>query len=315
MRRVGATEVLSVQWSGVGVVPSITLRQIASTASNSYRLAKPIVKPDGSIRRPFDALPSLKAVHRRLKYRILEHVWFPDYLTGSLKGKDARRNAALHAGAKIVVTEDIKDFFPTVSAAVVHSIWLGFFGFGEEVADILTILCTKDGVLPQGAIPSSYLANLACWDQEWKLFEDFSAKEITYSRYVDDVTFSSQNELSRNQLTNCIRKVYGFMAAKGFRPKRQKQEIRRAHAPMTTTKLLVNRRPALLTQQRQNIRAAVHQLELEELSEISLEQFKARIQSISGRVGRLAQLHPTEGKALKERIAVLKHKLIEASNL
>jgi hypothetical protein len=279
---------------------------LAANASNLYRRANPIVKPDGSIRQPYDALRPLKRVHERLKFRVFAHVSFPDYLTGSLKGKDAIKNASLHAGAKIVVCEDIKDFFPSVTVDAVYSIWQGFFNFAPEVARLLATLCTKDGVLPQGAITSSYLANLVFWEQEWRLYEDLKGRGITYSRYVDDVTVSSREGLNREQLTECIGKVYGLMAANGLRPKRKKQEIQRAHAPMKATKLMVNRRAALSLRERKAIRAAVHQLELEVAQASTPMELMAKLSSVSGRVARLAQLHVAQGSVLKDRIRVLR---------
>lgn len=283
-----------------------TLEKLACIADQKYRLAKPILKPDGTIRQPFDALPPLKDIHRRLKRRVFEKVWFPDYLTGSLKGKDAIQNATLHAGAVIVVSEDIKNFFPSISANLVRSIWTGFFGFSPEVSELLTAICTKDGSLPQGAISSSYLANLAFWDREWRLFERLRCKGISYSRYVDDVTVSSRSALEKVQLTECIAGVYGLIISQGLKPKREKQEISRGGAPMIATKLVVNRRAALPAKERQAIRAAVHQLELQCIALRGTPDFSKALNRAAGRVGRLTLLHPTEGLKLKQRIAVLR---------
>lgn len=44
-------------------------------------------------------------------------------------------------------------------------------GFSDDVAEILTMLTTKDGGLPQGAVTSSFLANLVFWDYEPSLVE------------------------------------------------------------------------------------------------------------------------------------------------
>ncbi len=129
------------------------LRRVAATASSSYRLAKPITKPDGSIRQPFDALEPLKSIQRRIKERILSNVVFPDYLTGSLKGQDAFKNAELHANSKTVVCEDVAGFFPSTTSALVEKIWSEFFHFSSDVALLLTQLTTKDGALPQGPLP------------------------------------------------------------------------------------------------------------------------------------------------------------------
>ncbi|TAM57627.1 MAG: RNA-directed DNA polymerase [Rhodanobacter sp.] len=283
------------------------LQRIGDAASSLYRDAKPIIKVDGSIRRTFDAFPVLKNIHRRLQTQFFQRVVFPDYLTGSLKGRDARRNAALHTGAAIVVTEDIKNFFPSTDAKVVYSIWANFFRFAPEVARLLTALTVKDGALPQGAITSSYLANLAFWDREWRLYENLRDKGISYSRYVDDVTFSSKEKLSNERIGCCIAGVYGLMAAKGLKAKRSKHEIRRGNGRMLTTKLMVNTRPALMTRERQNIRAAVHQLEvLSRWNSTDSVSFKSEFSRVSGRVGRLSQLHPMEGAALRARLATLR---------
>ena len=96
------------------------------------------------------------------------------------------------------------------------------------------------------------------------------------------------------------------MAAKGLKAKRSKHEIRRGNGPMLTTKLMVNTRPALMTRERQNIRAAVHQLEVLGRSSTDRVNFKSEFNRVSGRVGRLSQLHSVEGAALKLRLAALR---------
>lgn len=284
----------------------VELQRIGGMANSLYRDAKPIVKADGSIRQTFDARPLLKSIHRRIQTQIFQRVVFPDYLTGSLKGRDARRNAALHAGAATVVTEDIKNFFPSTDTKVVYSIWTGFFQFAPEVAQLLTTLTVKNGALAQGAITSSYLANLAFWDGEWRLYESLRERGVSYSRYVDDVTISSRERLGNEDLGHCIAGVYGLMASKGFRAKRSKHDIGRGNGPMLTTKLVVNARPALMTGERQNIRAAVHQLEALGRSLTDRANFESELARVSGRVGRLSQLHPVEGAALKLRLAALR---------
>lgn len=96
-------------------------------ASERYRLAKPITKPDGSIRQPFDALEPLKEVHRRIKDQIFAKVIFPYYLSRRSKRQDYRVNAKLHAGARIIICEDVEGFFPATSSEVVFDVWRYFF--------------------------------------------------------------------------------------------------------------------------------------------------------------------------------------------
>lgn len=287
-------------------VPSHELRRIADIANTQYRNAKPIRKPDGTERQPIDALPLLKGVQQRIKTELFYPIEFPEYLTGSIRGRSARVNAELHAGAAIVVCEDIQKFFPSTKAPLVHSIWMGFFGFSTEVSELLTALTTKDGALPEGAVTSSYLANLAFWDREPELHHRFQEQGISYSRYVDDITISSAQPLTSEQLGRSISMIYGMIRSRGFMPKRSKHEVHRADRQMRATKLVVNRRASLPDTERKAIRTAVAQLERRwnEFGEAS--NLSRDINSVSGRVTYLAQMHPGEGEKLKQRIARLR---------
>ncbi len=286
-------------------LPLEKLLAVSRDASSRYRLAKPIEKKDGSIRQPLDAREPLKGIQRRIKERILDKVVFPEYLTGSLKGRDARANTMLHVGAAVVLSEDIANFFPSTKDSLILRIWRDFFGFAPDVSEILTKLTTKDGELPQGACTSSHLANLAFWREEHVLYESFNAKGIAYSRYVDDVSVSSTRRLSNDDLSACVSSVYGMMGRSGFKPKRRKQEIQRSNKPMLVTKLLANRRPAIPVKERQAIRAALFQLE-KNVSARSGEDLRSALESVAGRVNRLCQMHPTEGERLKERVRVVR---------
>ncbi len=290
-------------------VPQATLINVAAHADSLYRKAKTIEKPDGSIRQPYDALLPLKQIQRRIKDRIIKRVEFPEYLTGSLSGRDYRSNAALHSGAKIVICEDIEGFFPSTSREIVLDIWLNFFRFSGEVANLLTNLTTKAGELPQGAITSSYLANLAFWQLEPRLQANLAGKNIVYSRYVDDISVSSKRHLTKEEQTKLIAQIYGMLQRLGFKAKRRKHEIFTSGSRMLTTKLMVNIKPALPSKERQNIRAAVYALEKRCLLGEESADIRKELRSVTSRVGRLGTLHPVEANKLKLRLGRIRQVL------
>lgn len=288
-------------------IPESELLSLANTASLHYRNAKPIVKADGSIRQPIDALPRLKRLQKKIQVEILKKVEYPPYLTGSLPGGSPRKNAQLHVEPAIVISEDIARFFPTTSEELVRRIWLCLFGFSEEVADILTSLTTKDGFLPEGACTSSYLANLVFWDCEPELVERLAEKGVNYSRYVDDVTLSSARQLIPSEIQSCIALVYGMFGSRGYKAKRNKHEIVRANASMRVTKLVVNKKPAISKKERKAIRAAVFKLERAVISGlIPHHEIQTQLNSAIGRVSRLSQFHPAIGVQLKTRVSRLR---------
>jgi hypothetical protein len=242
-------------------IPDEILHDIAIIANSLYRKAKPISKPDGSIRQPFDAFKPLKDIQRRIKDRILKKVDYPPYLTGSLQGRDYRVNAEMHTASRIVICEDITNFFPATTSEVINNILLHLFNFSDDVSEILTKLTTKDGTIPQGAITSSYLANLVFWNCEPYLRDSFFTDGIIYSRYVDDITVSSKKFLIKSDKTHIIAQIYGMLARNGYKAKRRKHEIFTSGNRMVTTKLIVNKKTSIPNKERKNIRAAVYALE------------------------------------------------------
>lgn len=59
-------------------------------------------------------------------------------------------NVMPHLGANIVLTLDLKDFFPSVKREYVYNIFHSI-GYNTLVSTILTNLCTYNGILPQGS--------------------------------------------------------------------------------------------------------------------------------------------------------------------
>lgn len=287
-------------------VPESLLHDLSETADSRYCLASTVEKPDGSIRQTFDALPALKDVHRRIKTQILSRVEFPAYLTGSVKGQDYKTNAALHMSSRILICEDISNFFPATTSAIVLNIWRHFFEFSDEVAVCLTKLTTKDDTLPQGAITSSYLANLAFWQDEPKVQAHFARKGLTYSRYVDDIAVSAKRFIAAEEKTAIVATIYRMLGRLGFKAKRKKHELHTSKGRMTVTKLVVNAKPALAKENRAAIRAAVYQLEEQARNGNQSKTLSKNYHTVQGRVATLGRFHGREAAQLKKRMHALK---------
>lgn len=279
------------------------LVKLADNSSSLYRLAKPIPKGDGTFRQPFDALTPLKKVHERIRKVLFRNVEFPSYMHGSLAGRSQKSNAQAHVNARIVICEDITRFFPSVKRALVLDVWKYVFGFSPEVAQVLTKLTTKDGQLPEGAITSSYLANLVLWRWEPELHDSLHEEGIVYTRYVDDICLSCKRDLTKEEQTSLIARVYGMLSKAGLRAKRAKHETLTSRSMMRVTKLGVNTKTSLPPSRRKGIRAAVFQLEKSyEAGELSMGD----INRVAGEIGYLAQHHPNLALPLRKRVKNLR---------
>lgn len=272
---------------------------------------KLLKKKSGEPRLTHDAKSELKKIHARINNRILKKVLFPYYLQGGIADKtnprSCKEHAKIHAGTKIIICEDIANFYPCTLYKTVLKIWKQFFNFSNEVAEILTRLTTYEGVLPQGWKTSSYIANLAFWHCEPDLVKIIEEKGFSYSRFIDDITVSSELYISNSEKKFVVSAVYGMLFSNGYKPKRGKQEIVSREKPMTVTSLNVNsQKPTIPKSLRYKVRAMVYQLEKSFISIGNTIEYEKKWHSVNGNVCRVKSFHLKEGEKLQERMKKVK---------
>lgn len=284
-------------------MPEGMLRDLAQRIPQLYIGPKPKLKRDGkSYRFVYDTRPPLKPLLKVVNRIIFERVLFPQYLQGSLKGRDYVSNVEVHEGSQVVISEDIEKYFDNITADHVFRIWANFFKFGQGPAELLTALTTREGRVFQGTPTSSYLANLAFWDIEGILVEKLASKGLRYSRYVDDVTISSPVAISNDDKTWAIAQVIAMMGSRGFRAARSKHDIQSGKGRISVMNLNVNRTVGLSAKERSNIRAMVYQLEQCFDRGETGPEFRRGLDQASGRIGRMGRFHAAEAATLRNRI-------------
>lgn len=148
---------------------------------------------DGTIRvrviRP-SKMP-LKIIQKQIKDRILSLIELPDNVHGGVKKRSNITNAKPHQGKKYILTTDLQDFYPSIKAQRVYDTFIEL-GFNTQCAFYITRLTTWKGELPQGTPTSTHISNIVFLKTDYKLIEFCNGHNITYTRYIDDLTFSSQ---------------------------------------------------------------------------------------------------------------------------
>lgn len=288
-----------------------TLQSIIETVPRLWKPGKKMKKSDGSIRVTNDAKPALKAIHERIKSRILRKVKYPSFLHGGIADpfspRSIKSNAATHAGQHSLIKEDIENFYPSITSDKVYRIWKYFFNYSDEVARALTTLCTYNDCVPQGWKTSGYLANLVFWDSEPKLVERLKGLGFRYSRFVDDIAVSTSTKPSSAQLSIVIRLIFQMFFSTGFKPKRSKHQILARGELMEVTGLQVNSaEPTLSASRKNNVRAVVHQVLNTPLHMRNSKEFVAKWRRASSIVGRLNSMDNEKGSKLKELLQSVK---------
>ena len=297
---------------------NISMDELDNVTNNSdslFYLTQELKKTDGSSRFTYDALPSLKAIHGRICEIFLKRVIYPEYLQGSIKRRDYLTDAQIHVGAKVLVSEDISNFFPNISKKVVHEMWVGVFGFSNPVSDCLAELVTMNGYVVQGAKTSSYICNLILWNREAILVSRFKSKGLVYTRYVDDITVSSKYQLSREEKSDIIGSIYSMFKSIGVEPNRRKHKIMPRNKKQEVHGVNVNRnKPSMPKAKRKQIRAAVHRCELEYECDPCSDDYISLFNSVAGKVNCMGRMHKNEANKLKIRLSKIKPKLKNNQN-
>jgi RNA-directed DNA polymerase len=146
-------------------------------------------KKDGTARELAEPSPSLKKAQQLILKKILKNALIHPVAVGFRRKKSIAHHAWAHAGASLIITADIEDFFPRTRKDRVEAWWRTQYE-DEEAARILTLLTTYRGGLPQGAPTSPALSNAVNHALDEALAERARFSGGNYTRYADDMVFS-----------------------------------------------------------------------------------------------------------------------------
>lgn len=180
-------------------------------------------------------------------------------------------NALPHVGKKYVLNMDIKDFFTSISDQRIYTIFRAApFCFDAQIASALTYLMTINDCLPQGAPSSPILSNFACLSLDEKLTSFSNQNNWSYTRYADDLTFSSNETFTPIQI-DFIKKV---LVQEGFEPNEKKFRVRTSNKKQLVTGLVVNEKVNTNRKMLKNTRAMLYDLRLNGASKATQNHFK-----------------------------------------
>lgn len=234
----------------------ITLRQLYYYASNRSQnkkySEKTILKKSGKVRIINIPTSGLKTIQRCLNL-IFQTVYQPHPSAfGFIPKRCITDNARIHTGKIYVYNIDLKDFFTSIDQA---RIWKRIqsppFKLKPEIANIIApILCVHleverqdslvyKNVLPQGAPTSPTISNIICERLDIRLSGVAKRFGLTYSRYADDLTFSSNHNVYQmnKEFETEIKRI---ILDQGFHINDSKTRLQKTGYRQEVTGLIVN---------------------------------------------------------------------------
>lgn len=237
-----------------------------------------IPKSKGGVRVISAPAPELKLLQRRLAaglqqcWEQIEHAKkIPRPIShGFRRGASIMTNAAVHRRRRYVFNADIADFFGSITFG---RVWRYFeknkdFALPTEVAKLLAQIACDDGKLPQGSPCSPVISNLIGQILDVRLATLARKHGCSYSRYADDLTFSTNKagfpksiavEIEKGKwivgqaLTTILKKSY-------FELNPAKTRMQYRDSRQEVTGLLVNKRINVRPEYRKMVRAMTHRL-------------------------------------------------------
>ncbi|QLH68869.1 RNA-directed DNA polymerase [Aeromonas veronii] len=291
----------------LGVIPD-ALVDIAKKSSSSY--TEFIVPSKNKDRLVYEPKHDLKRIQKRINTRIFEKVEYPRYLQGGIKDalikRDYVENASLHTTSKHLINLDIKSFYDNIKSCHVFSVYKYFFKFPDDVCEMLTSLTTYKSKVPQGACTSSYIANLIFFNSEYSLVSSFRQQGIIYTRLLDDVTLSSNKELTEEEITKAIKDVSALFRKYDLRLKNNKTKIElkaNKDADYKVTGLWIgNGAPRVRKHERRYIRQLVYVCSLKYKESSSSKEYHDLWNKVSGMVAKLTRLKHSEASSLRSKL-------------
>ena len=270
-------------------VPYWRLRAVVRRAPGSYRHFT-IRKRSGGRRTISVPHPEVMLVQRWLTQHVLNKQPVHPASYAFKPGSSIVHCAARHTGARWLVKMDISGFFGSISEVSVFKVFrrLGYSRLVSFELARLTTCVTKNpyryasrkwsnytpyetighyndsriGHLPQGAPTSPMLSNLVMREIDAKIASAARRASLTYTRYSDDLTFSTRRNFSRSQAQTLVRTVYDLLRAVGLYANKRKTVIAPPGARMVVLGLMVDgTKPRLSRQFRDSLRQQLYYLQ------------------------------------------------------
>lgn len=151
-----------------------------------------IQKRNGGKRKICAPNSGIKYIQRILSQILLQIYPVKSCVHGFVREKGITSNSSKHINKKFLINIDLENFFPSINFGRVRGIFKSHpFNFNNIISTVLAQICCFNGTLPQGAPTSPIMSNYVCRKLDNRLMRFAKENRLTYSRYADDITFST----------------------------------------------------------------------------------------------------------------------------
>jgi RNA-directed DNA polymerase len=190
------------------------LNRLIKRAPYTYKVYS-IPKRSGGIRVIAQPAKETKFIQHWLIKNIFQRLPIHECSMAYKKGSSIKKNATAHKSNSYITKFDFENFFTSIRAddLVMHITKHLEGNFcAEDIKDIARIACIKhkvgDGLcLSIGAPSSPVLSNTIMFEFDRKVYVWCEEHDITYTRYADDLTFSTNTKGISSKIEPVIKEI------------------------------------------------------------------------------------------------------------
>jgi len=210
-------------------------------------------KKNGDERIIYSPEVRLKCLQKAILEFLYTRLKFSKHVVGFVPGKSTVDHAKFHLNKKMLIKIDIKDFFPSIIAS---NIYLNLCEhFTDHIAMIITNICTYKRHAAQGIPTSPFLANMCFESVDKKLIDLSKQNNMAYSRYADDMVFSTNDDVDPDAF---IKEAYKIIGREGYRVNDEKTKIMRDGKTKKICGIIVSDKLNIPRDVRKRLRAMIH---------------------------------------------------------
>jgi RNA-directed DNA polymerase len=255
------------------------------------------IERKGKIRDLYVPIGRLRQILDNLQ-GLLQRIDLPSFIHGGRRGYSIFSNAADHRNKPMLVSFDIKDFFPSVSHRMVYEMFNKHQECSPDVARVLTRLVTYEGHLPQGSPTSTIVACLVVERLSKRLNGLARSHAGSYSQFVDDGTMSGPKHLCR-----LIRTIQAIVSQEGFNLNNKKTKVMNSRREQVVTGIRVNSGFDAPSEKVKEVELLLS--DLQSRIDAGLSISKKAMLSLEGKIRFIGRLNPGIAKHMMKNLYLL----------
>jgi RNA-directed DNA polymerase len=241
-----------------------------------------VAKKSGGVRQISAPTKSLKQLQKRLANvlqnciedinvaRLNENKRQDRIAHGFKRKRSILTNAKEHRNRNFVFNIDLKDFFGSINFGRIRGFFISDrnFQLTPKVATVIAQIACFENALPQGSPCSPVISNLIGHMLDTHLAKLAALSGCTYTRYADDLTFSTNKPEFPKEIASCSAQhewapgvdLVRLIIKSGFEINAAKTRMQYRDSRQEVTGLVVNKKVNVRSDYRHRVRAMAHRL-------------------------------------------------------